>query len=75
MVRKGQAHRNLRKRILEVLDKVTSALSRERLAFQDTLERSGVGATRAVLMVDIGSGGRPADGPNLRNRSVAAKAW
>lgn len=61
VVRKGKSRRNLRMSVLEVLDEVTSILSRKRLAFQDNLEElpsiysSRVARGLAVLMVDVGS--------------------
>ena len=60
-MRKGQGRRNLRMSVLEVLDEVTSILSRNRLAFQDNLEELPSicfrRVARGVLVVDVGRGG------------------
>jgi hypothetical protein len=61
-VRKGQARRNLRMSVLEVLDEVTSILSKNGLAFQDNIEEFTVnlfrrvarGRATRVVMVDVG---------------------
>ncbi len=47
-MRKGQAYRNLRMSVLEVLDEVTSILSGKRLAFQDNLDDREGSNTRGV---------------------------